>query len=209
MSKHIKKFNDIINTNKWITKHDPYKGNGRMKYPNDGKAKRYFVHDNGGIVFMVRVSPRMIKVYTFSTWINNMATYNKFILKIKPYIKLYVGYDNIKGKRDAFSKGNTILVKVTPNTYVQIGNRGILKFNIREDIIDYISPIFGSDIPYPLIMGENNMYEILSKAVISRDIHSKYDPYIERSNNVVEWLYKESKIKDFPKFRITTLIKRP
>jgi hypothetical protein len=56
--------------------------------------------------------------------------------------------------------GNTILLKIKKDRYVFIG-WCIYEFLTKDDIKEYISPVGNSDVPYPVAIGEKNVYFML------------------------------------------------
>jgi len=70
------------------------------------------------------------------------------------------------------SIGNTILLQIEKNKYVFIEGT-IYEFSNKEEIIKYFSLIGRNDTPYPIALGENNVYFMLDKFYISRDYFPK------------------------------------
>lgn len=121
------------------------------------KYKKYKIHDNGGTPFVVHVSDTDDEVYI----INNETGE---IIKHYKTKKVFIG-KSPKCKMTVFSKGygksfygNTVLLHLSSNKYVFVC-RKILEFTTDNDeIIDYVSPVGNSDVPYPVAMGKKYIY---------------------------------------------------
>jgi hypothetical protein len=152
-AKQKEKFEQFnVSTNSFIKKSDLTSHN-----------KEYAVHDNGGRPFKVVVNNKGIEIYTTND--NEYPAYNIHILSLKKFIGYWVGFDS--SYYTAYH-GNSILVQETKHSYVSIGWI-IYRFRTDEEIQDYISPIGGSDVPYPISLGENNVYFMLDNKYISKD----------------------------------------
>jgi hypothetical protein len=84
-------------------------------------------------------------------------------LKIGKYKKLFVGKGQVDGV--ASNKkfiGNSLLVDLGSNNYICIG-REIFKFKTESPVLQFVSPVVGSDVPYPYAITKNNVYLTLEK----------------------------------------------
>lgn len=187
------------------------------------KGNYYFTHDNGDRPFMVIVTGKRkgkeknIDIYKLREDFiyEDMPTkndYTEFIKSYKNVKKIFIG-KNLFGKDNTdFSKGNTILVRLEGNKYLFIGAY-IYKFETKRLIKEYYSPIFGSDVSYPMAIDSKNIYILISdgsygylpKNYIYDSAEEKYDwnsdrkYYIDFYENIlknrIEHTKKISKIK--------------
>lgn len=68
--------------------------------------------------------------------------------------------------------GNSILIQISDHKYIYVGNI-IYEFATDEKIIDYVSPVGNSDVPYPVAIGSDNVYFMLDKQFIkSQDLET-------------------------------------
>lgn len=120
------------------------------------KTKTYLIHDNGGRPFSVVASNAGINVYS-----NNNDT---LLLHIPTFIGYWSGYDSSEYRMH----GNSILIQKTPTTYIEIG-WNIYEFTTPEPILDYISPVGNSDVPYPVAYSKHYVYFMLDQQYVPRD----------------------------------------
>jgi len=154
--------------------------------------KKYFIHDNMERPFLVYTNSKDIYIYQIDKKyeireedINKPWTYTKLVKKYKNTVDIYIGKSqkNLKtiysGGHGKKFDGNTLLVQLSKTKYVYIGAT-IYEFTMKDSVVKYFSPIGNSDVPYPIILGTNNVYFMLEKSYIAR----KYFP-VKMSN--VEW----------------------
>ena len=151
------------------------------------KGKAYFTHDNGGRPFMVVVNGNNIDIYTYPKDFSFERNLEK-----KDYINLVKSYQNVKeifiGKSikgdDMYASypynpkeaakeglGNSILVNLSGNKYVFIGE-SVYEFNTIDNIKKFYSMIGNNDVPYPVALGEKNIYFLITNGeygYLSRD----------------------------------------
>jgi hypothetical protein len=128
--------------------------------------KDYDIHDNGGVSYITRILNNGNVVLFKCT--NILSTLKTFIGK-SPQIKMteYSG-----GYGDKFD-GNTILIQTGTTSinsssykYKHIGSE-ITEFTTEHEIIDFVSPIGNSDVPYPYVIDtQNNYYLIIEKVIL-------------------------------------------
>ncbi len=131
-------------------------------------GKRYEIHDNGGVPFYVYVKPKEKQVTVTKTVYD--ANFDKIIdekeLFQKKYQDIFIG-DNIlhdpKYLPFGQGKGNSILLQIKDNEYVYIGSEIYTFYTVKGDSIQsYHSPIGNNDFPYPVSVGKDNLYFMLS-----------------------------------------------
>ena len=114
--------------------------------------------------------------------------YTKYV-KYYSAEKVFVGIDS---QDRSFSRGNTILLKLPKhkkhplklNRYVFIESE-IYEFSTTDKIVKYYSMVGNADVPYPIAVGEENVYFMLDRKYIplkyfpkkikARDFEEAYD----------------------------------
>jgi hypothetical protein len=173
-----------IDKNYWIVKAT---ANGIHRWVNYRKSNEsesvYYIHDNGGRPFLVRITKKMINIYKSTNYDNEetITSYDIWIGTITPYQKVFVGIDP-----EYNYDGNSILVKIKPNYYMYIGSE-IYTFRPKDKIIRYVSPVGNSDVPYPYAIGTDNTYLMIENVMIPNKYRQIEDPYIQYYDHVGEF----------------------
>ena len=101
--------------------------------------------------------------------------YSELIKVYKNIEKVYIGCSQ-KNKTTEYSEeygklfdGNSILVHIKNNKYTYIGSE-IYEFSINDSIIKFYSTIGNNNVPYPVILGQYNVYFMLDKSYLSRKL---------------------------------------
>jgi hypothetical protein len=141
----------------------------KMKKKTIGKTKLkhvYFVHDNGGRPFKVEIFHNELKCYEHSPLDNysEIPSYDMMKYKINKFEGYWSGFDSSPYKMH----GNSLLIKINKNKYVHIGSK-IYQFTTNDKILDYVSPVGNSNVPYPIAYGEDNVYFMLDRKYIKND----------------------------------------
>ena len=129
-------------------------------------GKKYLIFDNGGRPYKVVIKGKGLDIYTYDDSVEDI-NYDDYSILIKSYRKLNKifipkGIDD-RGKAWSGGKGNTILAQISGNKYLFIGP-WIYEFETKnEKIIEYHSQVGNSGVPYPLAIGENNVYFLIEK----------------------------------------------
>jgi len=150
------------------------------------KASVYFIHDNGGRPFKIIIKDNNIDIFACND-------FNKLIKSYKnlKYIFIPKGIDTY-GHIKFIDRGNTILAHISGNKYVCIAE-SIFEFETNnEKILEYHSPIGNSDVPYPLAVGENNIYFLIGKAqsgYVSKDYFEGFQKEYDWSTDGYSRLY--------------------
>ena len=133
---------------------------------NLSTGKKYLIFDNGGRPYKVVIKGKGLDIYTYDDSVEDI-NYDDYPILIKSYKKLKKifipkGIDD-RGKAWSGGKGNTILAQISGNKYLFIGP-WIYEFETKnEKIIEYHSQVGNSGVPYPLAIGENNVYFLIAK----------------------------------------------
>jgi hypothetical protein len=130
--------------------------------------------DNGGEPFLVRITKAKIDVFKPKKPDAEPIVYDKLIVSFDDYKRVFVGKD----PEDRDNLGNSILVQVKDKEYVFIGDT-IFSFRIEDKIVDYVSPVGNSAVPYPYAVGTKNTYLMIEDTFIPNDTMKGHDdPYV-------------------------------
>jgi hypothetical protein len=153
-------------------------------------SKYYFTHNNGDRKFLVYIG-KEVSIYRKSDKYeidstdysknakDNRWMYIKLVARYNP-LKVFLGKSlktemtKISGGYGKEFDGNTILINVTKNKYVFIGDI-IYKFTTTDNIEELISPIGNNLVSYPVAFGENNIYFLLDNTYIPKNKIHKYN----------------------------------
>ena len=137
----------------------------------------YYTHDNYNRPFKVVVDKKIVNVYkdTHEDF-DEEPVYSKLV-RTFPVKKVYVGKstggtigDHTAAQAKEFV-GNSILLELASpaNTYVFVGHE-IYEFKMPDDEVQkYFSLVGRNDVPYPILLGKNNVYFMLDKKFVSRE----------------------------------------
>ncbi len=146
--------------------------------PQDTLTSRrriYFIHDNGGRPFKFVANDTGIDIFTYpdvevgsdDDWFEknkfNPNNYTIHILTIPSFQGYWRGYDT----SPYMMHSNSILVHLGPKRYIFAG-LAVIQFTTKDNILDYVSYVGNSDVPYPIAYGVDNIYFILDGAYIRR-----------------------------------------
>jgi len=132
------------------------------------KGKFYDIHDNGNRPFRVFIDGNKVSIYKDNNTgsFEPNADYSNHIktLKVKEvYIGKSTGHaeaaDHGPGETKFFL-GNSILLHVSGKKYIHIGVE-IYEFEMEDKIEAYFSMVGNNDVPYPVILGKENVYFML------------------------------------------------
>lgn len=185
---------------------------------NTTKYKTYYTHNNGGRPYKVVIEGKIVYIYKSEN--NNYNTLVKIYLTEKIFIGKSTGLNSWTDQKNYIfdhtiyeSKlfdGNSVLLKLVDDKYVFIGHE-IYEFKLKNDDIvqEYYSAVGNNDVPYPVILGQKNIYYMLDKKYVERkyfpenmqsiDWESSYDKfygklvYIGKKGKTVDSLREYSK----------------
>jgi hypothetical protein len=146
---------DAKGTYKWV----------RVQATRKVKGKHYDIHDNGNRPFRVYIDGNKVAIYKdTNTGINpesgkfyTEANYSKLVKELTVK-KVYVGKDH--RPQEAIFAGNSILLHVSGNKYIHVGS-SIYEFQMDDTVDKYFSIVGNSDVPYPVLLGTDNVYFML------------------------------------------------
>jgi hypothetical protein len=127
----------------------------------------YFTHDNGFRPFKVIVEDDKVNIYKA----NKEDEYTELVKNYRRVKKVHVGRstggigDHTKAQEDKFL-GNSILLEFATKC-VFIGHE-IYEFAMDDTIVKYFSKIGNNDVPYPVIVGSENVYFMLDRVYVDR-----------------------------------------
>jgi len=115
----------------------------------------YYVHSNRVRPYKVVISQKYIIIYK-SIYDKKDDNYNyEYLINFNDYKEVFIPTSNTYECKGC--KGNTILVYLGDYTYIYI-ERYIQLFKLKEEIIEYKSPIGNNDFPYAYGISKNNYY---------------------------------------------------
>ena len=137
----------------------------------------YYTHDNYNRPFKVVVDKSNVSVYKDTNEdFDKEPVYSKLV-RTFTVKKVYVGKstggtigDHTVAQAKEFV-GNSILLELASpaNTYVFVGHE-IYEFKMPDDNVQkYFSLVGNNDVPYPVLLGKNNVYFMLDKKFVSRE----------------------------------------
>jgi hypothetical protein len=141
-------------------------------------GKFYLIHDNGGRPYRVEISGKTVEIYKgeYRRNLENTTAvdyesmdYDKLLKKLTVK-EVYVGKSSCGTSADLCGKaaiGNTLLLHLTGKKYMHIGH-GIKEFTIDDKVDDYFSLVGNNDVPYPVLLGTENVYFLLDNAYYPR-----------------------------------------
>ena len=170
------------------------------------KGKKYYIHNNGGRPYKVIITSKEAYIYECVYTEDDKCNYDKLVKKYI-IINKYIG----KHPKNKYI-GNSIILQLSKNKYVYIGHK-VYEFSINDTIIKYYSIVGNSDVPYPLAVGENNVYYLIDNAsdgYVSKDYFEgfpkKYswaiDGYLRLWGQKEKFNDLTTKTKKIPKIKI-------
>jgi len=177
-------------------------------------AKIYATHDNGARPYKVEVLDGGSKVNVYSNgWErkkmedgslydmdrddiefqnSKLNSQDKLVISYNDVKKVHVPEHKEKHMPAEFGRGNTILLELgDQQTCVVIGD-AIKEFPIKDKVIEYFSEIGNNDVPYPVLLGSENVYFLLhdnafvprSKFPAKQDWKSAYTIFYDKMKDI-------------------------
>ncbi len=179
ITKYMKKYNKCKNDQ--IKKYESTSNTNSFIWAKNltSKPMEYLIHDNGGRPFKFIATKNNIDIFTFKDTKSldfsdyEEPIYDVHLLSIKKFIGFWIGidtgYDNcyFRLKPKEFD-GNSILIQETKTSYISVGWY-VYRFTTDEVILDYMSPVGGSDVPYPIAYSEHYVYFMLDNMYVKKD----------------------------------------
>ena len=141
-------------------------------------SKVYYIHDNGSKPYRVQVSGKSVEIYKGAYRRDVLDTraidyetmdYDKLFKKLTVK-EVIVGKSPCVPMADACGAsedGNTVLLHVSGKKYMHVGH-DIFEFTVEDEVDAYYSLIGNNDVPYPVLVGTQNVYFMLDHKVMPR-----------------------------------------
>jgi len=163
-------------------------------------AESYQTLDNGGSPFTVKIEDTKVYVYK-NNYNEQTEDYELEFLHTYNPSHIFIGKSILcpmtifSGARDDPKfDGNSILLELNPNTldYVYIGE-SIYSFKAYSKIVDYISPVGNSSVPYPYAIDEfSNHYLMIEDVVL--ELTELFREQLHAGQDAYEYYYDNHKI---------------
>jgi hypothetical protein len=142
---------------------------GVYQWTKKAKGKHYDIHDNGGRPFRVFINGLTVRIYKAVNK-ESPITYTKQLKELKVK-KVFIGKstrgDHTPAEAKTFT-GNTILLHVSGKKYMYIGPE-LYEFEMDDAVDAYFSMVGRNDVPYPVVLGKENVYFMLDHTYVPRD----------------------------------------
>jgi BRCA1 C Terminus (BRCT) domain len=137
----------------------------------------FLIHDNGGRPFKVSVSGNFFEIHK-CVYTNDACAYTKVVVKKTKFLKVWIGRDKEYGKK---FDGNSVLFEVasatkTKHKYMFVGQE-IYTIEVADEIKEFASPVYGSDVSYPFGIGAKFSYCFLELVALPNEMIAVKDPY--------------------------------
>lgn len=135
------------------------------------RNKNYLIHDNGGRPFKVVINNTGINIYTYVSdgYVEDESKmkYNNLIYTITNFLGYWSGYDSSPHNIPKMHR-NSILIQIKENEYIYVGSE-IYQFETNDIILEYVSPVGNSDVPYPVAYSNEKVYFMLDNKFINHN----------------------------------------
>ena len=113
----------------------------------------FLIHDNWNRPFKVIVDNNKVKIYKKDK-----------VIKIYDVKEVFIGDSEVREDTDDDLYGNTFLLELK-DRYVYVGPE-IYEFPKKDKVRKYYSTIGKNDVPYPIAVGEKNIYFLFDKKYV-------------------------------------------
>lgn len=147
---------------------------GRYTARGEHQGKRTFlIHDNGGRPFKVVVNGRDDKIRIYELDLDESQRADKVVFRREP-VKVVSEWEGYwPGCDTSYYKqhGNTVLIRLSPQKYMWVGNRGVVTFKTPRDhpIQEFVSPLGNSDVAYPVAWTDDEVLFLIENERVPRD----------------------------------------
>jgi hypothetical protein len=135
--------------------------------------KSYMIHDNGNTPWKVEVDGLSVSIYKGEKNDNgDYLNYDELVKTIRVkqvYPGSEFGFKDGMALKEDWDKGNTVLLHVGGQKYIYVGGE-IYEFMMDGDVEAYYSKIGPNDVPYAVLVGSKNVYFLLERAFVARDL---------------------------------------
>lgn len=134
--------------------------------------KSYLTHHNGDRPYLVNCVDGNVSIYAKN---KKSEQHSEFIGMFHPS-DIFIGKSPKECGGESFD-GNTMLLKMDILNYIFIGEK-IVSFKTDYEIINFVSPVGNSDVPYPYAIDEQQQYYFMQDCAILTSVDPTYDcPY--------------------------------
>ena len=132
------------------------------------KVKGYLTHNNGARTYFIQIINNNKIIIRRND--DNDGTYNEIIKKYN-VIKIIAGkgIGIFTASESKKFDGNTVLLQLTKNKYVYIGDK-IYEFIMLDEFKKYHSLLGNSDVPYPVLIGTEYIYFMLDGLYVLKEL---------------------------------------
>jgi len=134
------------------------------------KVKGYLSHNNRSRTYFVQIINNNKIIIRKNEDRDDNGVYDK-IIKRYNVIRIIPGKSigNFKVLESKKFDGNSVLLQLTKHKYVYIGDK-IYEFTMLDELKKYHSLIGNNDVPYPVLVGTENIYFMLDGVYVSREL---------------------------------------
>lgn len=119
--------------------------------------------------------------------------------KVDDYVKLVKKFKFV----EMFKSNKSLLFRINKDSYIFVGNE-IYKFKMLNDNVKkFLSPIGNSNVSYPFIIGEFNVYFMLDKKYVDK---MSFNINVEKEKDLYNYYYNDKNLIKKP-FKNLTIIK--
>lgn len=154
-------------------------------------SKTYMIHDNGNTPWKVVVDGLSVSIYKGEK--NDDGEYLNYDERVmKLHVKqVYPGSEfgftgGDAALKEDWDNGNTVLLHLGGQKYIYVGGE-IYEFTIDGSVEAYYSKIGPNDVPYAALVGTKNVYFLLERAYVVRDLFPATMPEAEWAD--AYWYY--------------------
>ncbi len=152
------------------TKKDPARKRLYVARDELDRPTSYLTHHNYDNIYRVLATRDAIEVSTcpedFSEDLDLLPEakdYTVLVNRFEVFKGYWTGYDT----SEYAMHGTSILIKEGGRSYVFIGQE-IYRFHTDDKITDFVSPMGNNNVPYPVAIGEDNVYFLLDREFIAK-----------------------------------------
>jgi len=128
-------------------------------------VKKFLTHDNGDRRYLVSINRLSVDVFKKP---KNKLDYTILVKSYRNIKGVFVGKDPDNPE----FKGNSILLKLSGMRYAYIGV-DLYEFDTSDEIVAYYGMVGNSDVPYSVALGTENIYFMLDKVYVNRDVFER------------------------------------
>jgi len=137
----------------------------------------YYPKDNGSEPFKVEVTDNRVKIFVLQC--KDSDTYSSEANYEYEYQKIFIG-------SDGYFRGNSIIFK-TGDRWIYVG-KNIYSFRPKAEIIEYVSTVGNSCVPYPFAIDVEGRYYMMIEDTIIENLE-KNKSHVRQRGDVYHYFY--------------------